>query len=60
LRAVEGAMVLIQLLLPTSGTPSAEAGRRSLRHDENWRTDLGQETIDVRAVPVDMLDGGNQ
>ena len=53
-------MVLIQLLLPTSGTPSAEAGRRSLRHDENWRTDLGQETIDVRAVPVDMLDGGNQ
>ncbi|MGQ0732833.1 MAG: hypothetical protein ACT4QD_04170, partial [Acidobacteriota bacterium] len=111
--AVEGAMVLIQLLLPTSGVAGAEAvapladTRRELAerfngltaylrspakglwtapdgHTEQddvvmvdvvtdtfdrpwWRTyavtlaeRFGQDTIHVRAVPVDMLDEGDQ
>ena len=32
-------MVLIQLLLPTSGAAAATAWRRSPRRGESWRTD---------------------
>ena len=32
-------MVLIQLLLPTTGAHALTAWRRSLRRGENWRSD---------------------
>ena len=37
--AVEGAMVLIQLLLPATASHALTAWRRSLRRGENWRSD---------------------